>query len=52
MSDIEKVKKLKEEEHLLLDIERNYGARLTFQSDPTFHIEQFEITKLKSKNNA
>ena len=46
------LKKLKEEEHLLLDIERNYGARLTFQSDPTFHIEQFEIAKLKSTNNA
>ena len=45
------LKKLKEEEHLLLDIERNYGARLTFQSDPTFHIEQFEITKLKSSSN-
>lgn len=42
------LKKLKEEEHLLLEIERNYGARLAFQSNPAFHIEHFEITKLKS----
>ena len=41
------LKKLKEEEHLLLEIERNYGARLSFQSDPSFHIEQFTITHLK-----
>ena len=42
------LKKLKEEEHLLLEIERNYGARLSFQSDPSFHIEQFTITHLKA----
>ena len=42
------LKKLKEEEHLLLEIERNYGARLSFQSDPSFHIEQFTITHIKA----
>src|SRR6202023_43924 len=32
-----------EDEELLVDIERNYAARLTFRTDPTFHHEKFVI---------
>ena len=41
------LKQLKEDAQILLDIERNYGARLSFSANPVFHIEHFEITQLK-----
>ena len=34
----------KEDEELLIDIERKYAGRLTFRSDPTYHHEKFSIT--------
>jgi len=42
------LKQLKEDAQILLDIERNYGARLAFSADPAFHIEHFEISQLKA----
>lgn len=38
---------LKDDAQVLLDVERNYGARLSFASNPAFHIESFEITQIK-----
>ena len=38
---------IKEDAQVLLDIERNYGARLSFATNPTFHIECFEIIQIK-----
>ncbi len=32
-----------EDEELLVDIERRYAGRLTFRTDPTFHLEKFLI---------
>ena len=39
--------KIKEDTQILLDIERNYGARLSFLADRELHIEQFEIHQIK-----
>ena len=39
---------LKEDAQVLLDIERNYGARLSFAANPAFHIESFEIIQIKN----
>jgi hypothetical protein len=39
---------LKEDAQELLDIERNYGARLSFAANPAFHIESFEIIQIKN----
>lgn len=33
----------KEDEELLVEIERKYAGRLTFRSDPTFHHEKFVV---------
>ena len=38
---------VKEDAQVLLDIERNYGARLSFATNPAFHIESFEIIQIK-----
>ena len=38
---------VKEDALVLLDIERNYGARLSFATNPAFHIESFEIIQIK-----
>ncbi|CAI8273861.1 MAG: Ribonuclease G [Puniceicoccaceae bacterium MED-G32] len=38
---------VKEDAQVLLDIERNYGARLSFATNPAFHIESFEIFQIK-----
>ena len=38
---------VKEDAIVLLDIERNYGARLSFATNPAFHIESFEIIQIK-----
>ena len=42
------LKRLKEDAQILLDIERNYGARLSFFANQEFHIEYFEINQLKN----
>ena len=34
----------KEDEELLVEMERKFAGRLTFRSDPTFHHEQFVIS--------
>ena len=39
---------LKEDSQVLLDIERNYGARLSFAANPAFHIESYEIIQIKN----
>ena len=39
---------IKEDAQVLLDIERNYGARLSFAPNPAFHIESFEIIQIKN----
>ncbi|MBL6764551.1 MAG: Rne/Rng family ribonuclease [Verrucomicrobiae bacterium] len=33
----------KEDEQILIDMEKKYFGKLTFRSDPTFHAEQFKI---------
>ena len=38
---------VKEDALVLLDVERNYGARLSFATNPAFHIESFEIIQIK-----
>ena len=38
---------VKEDAQVLFDIERNYGARLSFATNPAFHIESFEIIQIK-----
>jgi ribonuclease G len=45
------LKKLQQDEQVLLEMERNYGARLSFQAVPSLHIEQFEITNLNPNSN-
>jgi len=32
-----------EDEDLLLEIERSYGAHLSFRADPIYHVENFKI---------
>ena len=39
---------IKDDAQALLDIERNYGARLSFAPNPAFHIESFEIIQIKN----
>lgn len=45
------LKKLQQDEQVLLEMERNYGARLSFQAVPSLHIEQFEITNLNPNSD-
>ena len=33
-------------EQVLLDIEKHYGARIKFQSNPEYHIEYYNITNI------
>jgi ribonuclease G len=37
-----------EDEDLLLEIERSYGARLSFRADPIYHVENFKIIDIDS----
>lgn len=37
-----------EDEDLLLEIERSYGARLSFRADPIYHVENFKIIDIES----
>jgi ribonuclease G len=37
-----------EDEELLIDIERRYGARLTFKSDPALHVEKFLVANAQT----
>ena len=39
---------LREDSQVLLDVERNYGARLSFTPNQAFHIESFEIIQIKN----
>jgi ribonuclease G len=45
------LKKLQQDEQVLLEMERNYGARLSFQAVPSLHIEQFEIINLNPNSD-
>ncbi len=38
----------KEDEDLLIGIERSYGARLSFRADPIYHVENFKIIDIES----
>jgi ribonuclease G len=38
-----------EDEELLIEIERKYSGRLTFRTDPTYHLEKFLV--LDGSNN-
>ncbi len=40
----------REDEELLVDIERKYAGRLTFRADPTFHHEKFTILDANTNN--
>lgn len=37
-----------EDEELLLDIERSYGAHLSFRADPVYHVENFKIINVET----
>ena len=37
-----------EDEDLLLEIERSYGARLSFRADPIYHVENFKIVDIET----
>ena len=37
-----------EDEDLLLEIERSYGARLSFRADPIYHVENFKIIDIET----
>lgn len=37
-----------EDEHLLVEIEKQYNVRLSFRADPVFHIENFKIIEQQS----
>jgi len=36
----------KEDEHLLIDLEKRYFGKLSFRADPSFHSEQFKIVNV------
>ena len=38
----------KEDEDLLIGIERSYGAKLSFRADPIYHVENFKIIDVES----
>ncbi|MCX7827029.1 MAG: Rne/Rng family ribonuclease, partial [Verrucomicrobiae bacterium] len=35
-----------QDEHLLIDLEKKFYGKLSFRSDPSFHLEQFKIVNL------
>lgn len=37
-----------EDEELLLEIERSYGAHLSFRADPVYHVENFKIINVET----
>ena len=37
-----------EDEDLLLEIEQNYKARLSFRADPIYHVENYKIIDIDS----
>ncbi|MGB0743562.1 MAG: Rne/Rng family ribonuclease [Opitutales bacterium] len=37
-----------EDEELLLEIERSYGAHLSFRADPVYHVENFKIINIET----
>lgn len=37
-----------EDEELLLEIERSYGAHLSFRADPIYHVENFKIINIET----
>ncbi|NQY31792.1 MAG: Rne/Rng family ribonuclease [Coraliomargarita sp.] len=39
-----------EDEDLLIEIERSYGAVLSFRADPIYHVENFKILDIESGN--
>ena len=38
----------KEDEDLLIGIERSYGSKLSFRADPIYHVENFKIIDVES----
>ncbi len=40
-----------EDDELLVELERRYEGRLTFRSDPTYHVEKFVITDARTNRD-
>jgi len=40
---------LKEDEKLLIELEKRYFGKLSFRADPAFHSEQFKIVNVATE---